>query len=223
MGYLDNSSITVDAILTKKGREILAQGRSAFNITQFALADDEVDYDLYNDQDSRGTAYWGATIEALPLTEALPDETQVMKYKLITLPAGQAFIPQIVETTVLNFNYNDTPKGLTPSISGYPNANSTLGYTIVVGDSSLVTIQTKTKAANQSASGSATTFLGDSVSTLYSAQSQAYVGLTFDIIPNYGNVAKSQTKTTTITIIGNETGGTLVKTVSVQGTTLQGI
>ena len=46
MGYLDNSTITVDAILTKRGRELLAQCRgttSGFNITRFALADDEVD------------------------------------------------------------------------------------------------------------------------------------------------------------------------------------
>ena len=48
MGYLDNSSITVDAILTKKGRELLARGRDEFKVTHFALADDEVDYDLYN-------------------------------------------------------------------------------------------------------------------------------------------------------------------------------
>ena len=40
MGYLNNSSVTVDAILTNKGRELLSQGRDAFNITQFALADD---------------------------------------------------------------------------------------------------------------------------------------------------------------------------------------
>mgnify|MGYP003330080164 CR=1 FL=1 len=37
MGYLDNTSITVDAILTKKGREILAKGADDFKITQFAL------------------------------------------------------------------------------------------------------------------------------------------------------------------------------------------
>ena len=46
MGYLDNSSITVDAILTKKGRELLARGQNEFVITQFALADDEIDYGL---------------------------------------------------------------------------------------------------------------------------------------------------------------------------------
>ena len=40
MGYLNNQVITVDAILTKKGRELLAQGGNAFNITQFSLSDD---------------------------------------------------------------------------------------------------------------------------------------------------------------------------------------
>jgi len=48
MGYLDNTIVTVDAILTKKGRELLARGDGTFNITQFALADAEVDYTLYN-------------------------------------------------------------------------------------------------------------------------------------------------------------------------------
>ena len=48
MGYLDNSSVTVDAILTLKGRELLAKGGNAFNITQFAVGDDEVDYSLWN-------------------------------------------------------------------------------------------------------------------------------------------------------------------------------
>ena len=48
MGYLNNSTITVDAILTKKGRELLAAGSSDFNITQFALGDDEVDFGLWN-------------------------------------------------------------------------------------------------------------------------------------------------------------------------------
>jgi len=48
MGYLSNAVVTVDAILTKKGRELLARGDGSFKITQFALADDEVDYTLYN-------------------------------------------------------------------------------------------------------------------------------------------------------------------------------
>ena len=76
MGYLNNSSITVDAILTKKGRELLARGRDEFKITHFALADDEVDYDLYNTEHPLGTAYYGAAIENMPVVEALADETQ---------------------------------------------------------------------------------------------------------------------------------------------------
>jgi hypothetical protein len=48
LGYLNNTIVTVDAILTKKGRESLAQGNGSFNITQFALSDDEIDYTLYN-------------------------------------------------------------------------------------------------------------------------------------------------------------------------------
>ena len=48
MGFLNNTSITVDAVLTKKGREALARGQDEFNITKFALADDEIDYRLWD-------------------------------------------------------------------------------------------------------------------------------------------------------------------------------
>jgi len=59
MGYLDNSIVTVDAILTKKGRELLARGDGSFKITQFALADDEIDYTLYNPLHPSGSAFYG--------------------------------------------------------------------------------------------------------------------------------------------------------------------
>ena len=84
MGYLDNTSVTVDAILTNKGRELLAKGDGSFNITQFALADDEIDYDLWNPDHPLGTDFYGIIIENLPLTEAIPDETQAMKSRLLT-------------------------------------------------------------------------------------------------------------------------------------------
>jgi hypothetical protein len=95
MGYLDNTTITIDAILTKKGRELLARGRSAFQITQFALADDEVDYDLWNPSHPEGDKFFGTVIENMPITEAIPDETQALKYKLITMDRGQTSIPYI--------------------------------------------------------------------------------------------------------------------------------
>ena len=88
MGYLNNQVVTVDAILTKKGRELLAKGDGSFNITQFALADDEIDYTLYNPNHPSGSAYYGEAIENMPLLEAFPDETQMMKYKLTTLDRG---------------------------------------------------------------------------------------------------------------------------------------
>ena len=95
MGYLDNTTVTIDAILTKKGRELLAKGRSQFNITKFALADDEVDYDLWNPSHPNGVDYYGTVIENMPITEAVPDETQSMKYKLITMDRGQIAIPYL--------------------------------------------------------------------------------------------------------------------------------
>ena len=90
MGYLNNAVLTVDAILTKKGREALAKNDGSFRITQFALADDEIDYTLYNPTHPSGSAFYGQAIDGMPLLEAFPDETQVMKYKLVTLPRGTA-------------------------------------------------------------------------------------------------------------------------------------
>ena len=100
MEYLNNSVVTVDAILTKKGRELLARNDGSFQITQFAMADDEVDYTLYNPDHPSGSAFYGQAIENMPLLEAFPDETQIMKYKLVTLPRGTSKLP------VVNLGYN---------------------------------------------------------------------------------------------------------------------
>ena len=83
MGYLDNSSVTVDAVLTKKGRELLARGQNEFQITSFALADDEIDYTLWDTAHPSGSDYYGTVIENLPLLEPVPNETSVMRYKLL--------------------------------------------------------------------------------------------------------------------------------------------
>ncbi len=80
MGYLNNGSIVIDSILTKKGRELLARGQNEFVVTQFGLSDDEVDYTLWNPNHPLGSAYYGIAIENLPILEAIPDETQMMKY-----------------------------------------------------------------------------------------------------------------------------------------------
>ena len=93
MGYLNNSVVTVDAILTNKGRELLARGDGSFRITQFALSDDEIDYTLYNPTHPSGSAFYGQAIENMPLLEAFPETTQNLRYKLVTLPRGTAKMP----------------------------------------------------------------------------------------------------------------------------------
>ena len=84
MGYLNNQVVTVDAILTKKGRELMAKNDGSFQITQFSLADDEIDYTLYNPNHPNGTSFYGEAIDNMPLLEAFPNETQIMKYQLTT-------------------------------------------------------------------------------------------------------------------------------------------
>ena len=207
MGYLDNSSITVDAILTKKGRELLARGRNEFNITQFALADDEVDYDLWNPDHPLGTAYYGTVIENLPLTEAVPDDTQVMKYKLVTLPKGSTGIPVVnignTATTLTNGQtYTITPNTVT---------FQTFGYTAILSDSSAATI-TVNVAAPQATLASIPAFLGDTEA----ATTVSVTGLSFTI------QAKSlqEDRVATVTIIGNETGGRATLVVTIRKSTL---
>ena len=56
MGYLNNTGIVVDCILTRKGREYLAKGSDNFKITHYALGDTEVDYSLWNSDHPLGTA-----------------------------------------------------------------------------------------------------------------------------------------------------------------------
>ncbi len=86
MSYLNNSTITVDAVLTKKGREYLSKG-VGLNITKFALGDDEIDYSLYNVNHPNGSEYFGAVIEKTPILEANVDESQALRYKLISIPS----------------------------------------------------------------------------------------------------------------------------------------
>jgi len=83
MGYLNNSTRILDAILTKKGREILSSGGD-FDVTKFALGDDEIDYSLWDTSHTQGTDYYGAVIENLPALEPFNDPSEIMKYKLVT-------------------------------------------------------------------------------------------------------------------------------------------
>ena len=208
MGYLNNSTITVDAILTKKGRELLARGRDEFKITQFALSDDEIDYDLYNADHPLGTAYYGAAIENMPIIEAIPDETQMMKYKLVTLPKGTARIPVVdAGVTVLNLQGRQRSV-ISPSTINFTNGNMQYGYTAILSDSDVAEVRVTRSAPNQGGAPTVAQFIGDSEA----AQSVTVSGMEFEI------VAKEQllsSKTATLLIIGNETGGRALITINV--------
>jgi hypothetical protein len=131
MGYLDNSSITVDAIITKKGRELLSKGRDNFVITQFALADDEVDYNLWNPAHTQGSDYYGIIIENMPIIEATTDENFMMKYKLITLPKNTIRIPKVnVLGGDITLPENTGPHTVT--INTINAQAATLGYTVTL-------------------------------------------------------------------------------------------
>ena len=137
MGYLNNAVVTVDAILTDKGRELLARNDGSFRITQFALSDDEIDYTLYNPTNPSGSAYYGQAIENMPLLEAFPLVTQEMKYVLTTLPRGTSKMP------VLDLGYaaitlkQGASLAITPQTLNYLGGNSTFetsGYTATISD-----------------------------------------------------------------------------------------
>ena len=141
MGYLDNSSITVDAILTKRGRELLARGDGSFNITQFALADDEIDYTLFNENHPNGSQFAGEAIENMPLLEAFPDENNIMLHKLITLPRGTSKLPIVtanVSKVTLTIGSSTVLNPTTHNFNGSYNLQEPGGYMATIADRRLL-------------------------------------------------------------------------------------
>lgn len=199
MGYLDNTSVTVDAILTKKGRELLAKG-SGFTITQFAVADDEVDYSLWTTSHPLGSNYYGSTIEKMPVVEASADETQVMRYKLVTLPRGTKELPVISlgfgSITLTAGQINAFP--IRPTTSQGLNGTS-FGYTAILFDSSAAVLVGTGLPANSAITAPGT--LGDAGS----ANAVVARGVEFTLTPKD---VPSQISTS-ITIVGNETGASI--------------
>jgi hypothetical protein len=205
MAYINNETITVDAVLTKKGRELLA-ARGGLNITAFALADDEIDYSLYQPNHPQGSAYYDLAIRNTPVFEAFTDETQVLKYKLATLPSGVTSIP-VISLGQSSINVNKDYKGevvIVPSTN--PVYNTTLGYTAILANKNVGTIVGE-QLQNVS-TATIPTFIGDVSSTT----AQVALGLRFRFVPN---AALTQTVTTTLTVVGNESGGSVSIPVTV--------
>lgn len=214
MGYLSNAVVTVDAILTKKGRELLARGDGSFKITQFAVADDEIDYTLYNPNHPSGSAYYGEAVEAMPLLEAFPDENQIMKYKLTTLPRGTAKLP------VLDLGYaairlkQGASLAITPQTLNYLGSSQTFesaGYVVTIADARVlnsfngVGINTPDATALNS-----TTTLGTNVS-------KTVIGTSINLTATTVNTlfGENTTLQTTITVIGRDSGARLTIPVTI--------
>ena len=171
MGYLNNSVITIDAILTTKGRELLAANDGSFRITQFSLADDEIDYTLYNPSHPSGSAFYGEAIDGMPLLEAFPEESQIMKFQLATLPRGTAKLP------VLNLGYSAVTlqQGATVAITpqtlnylGNDQVFETSGYSMTIADVRLLNTFEGTginTTAATAANATATQTIGTNVSS----------------------------------------------------------
>ena len=217
MGYLDNSIITVDAILTKKGRELLARGDGSFKITQFALADDEIDYTLYNPSHPSGSALYGEAIENMPLLEAFADETQIMKYKLTTLPRGTSKLP------ILDLGYSSitlkqgASLAVTPQTLNYLGATTIFeneGYTATIADTRVLNSFTGVGINTEEAERlNTTTTLGTNVS-------KTVIGTTINLTATSVNTlfgSRTQLQTT-LTVIGRGSGARLTIPVSITKT-----
>ena len=141
MGYLDNTSITVDAILTKRGRELLARGDGSFRITQFSLADDEIDYSLFNEDHPNGSQYSGEAIENMPLLEAIPDENNIIIHKLGTLPRDTTKMPIVtanVSKIQLSLGASTSVNPNTLNFQGLSNVREPGGYLATIADRRLL-------------------------------------------------------------------------------------
>jgi len=208
MGYLNNQIITVDAILTKKGRELLAKNDGSFRITQFSLSDDEIDYTLFNPNNPSGSAYYGQAIEGMPLLEAFSDETQIMKYQLTTLPRGTAKMP------ILNIGYTNivlkqgASLSITPQTLNYLGGSQTFetsGYNFTIGDVRTMSVFNGVGInTNSSTALNSTTTLGTNVSKTVIGTTLNMTGTTINTL--FG----SQTQLQTVLIVTGRDSGARV-------------
>tara|TARA_B100001093_G_C26859629_1_gene1029262 strand:- start:2203 stop:2853 length:651 start_codon:yes stop_codon:yes gene_type:complete len=208
MGYLDNSSVTVDAVLTKRGRELLATGN--LQITKFALGDDEIDYNLWDPGHDNGSNYYGEAIENLPMLEGFTNDPQTLKYKLITLPKNTQVLPvvTVAESSVV-LSLPGASTIISPQTSNISNGNQQLGYTFTVGNADIVSIGANALPANSNITNTTHTPDGN-------ASSHTIAALSIFVTSR----AITTTTTTTLTITGNETGGTISIPITVNADTV---
>lgn len=214
MAFLNNNTVTVDAILTKKGRELLARGDGSFKITQFALADDEIDYTLYNPDHPSGSAYYGEAIESMPLLEAFPDENQIMKYKLVTLPRGTAKLP------ILDLGYSSITLNQGASVAITPQTLNYLGATQTFETSGYVATIADVRTMSSFNGVGLDTDQADRLNTLTTVGtnvSKTVIGTSINLTATTVNTlfGSNPSISTTLTIIGRDSGARLTIPVKV--------
>lgn len=205
MGYLSNNELTVDAILTKAGRAKLAAGQQ-LGIVKFALADDEIDYTLYEPAHPLGSAYYDYAIKNIPVIEASPDETQSMRFKLFTGPTGLTVVPKISnlgDNTTITYTYKyNTNAALSARAFKLGTSGVAETYTIVLGNSALGTL---TSDGNFSTVQTG----ADSFGTQGRPQIIKTAGTSPTISFNPFNTLAIGSYTTTIVITGDDSGATV--------------
>tara|TARA_A100001201_G_scaffold93098_1_gene81065 strand:- start:1290 stop:1949 length:660 start_codon:yes stop_codon:yes gene_type:complete len=212
MGYLDNTSVTVDAVLTKLGRQRLAEG--ALNITKFALADDEVNYALYDTSHNLGTSYYGEAIERMPLLEAFTNDPQAMNNKLVTLPKNTQILPVV---TVAQSSVSLTNPGqnviIAPQTLNITGANAS-GYTFTLGNTDIASLQLNEAAAAQQADAPLA-LQARGMNYIPPATGNKLAGTVVGMSVKITAYSITQTTSTTLTISGNSTGGTVTIPITI--------
>ena len=214
MAILNPTVVTVDAILTTKGRELLARNDGSFQITQFSLADDEIDYTLYNPTQPSGSAFYGEAIEAMPVIQAFPNDTQIMRYKLVTLPRGTSRLPVVS----LGYNTITLKQGasltITPQTLNYLGATSTFeanGYVATIADVRLL-------SSFQGTGITTTTPTTELNTTTGTVLSKSTIGTSFTLTGTTVNTlfgSSLTTLATTITVIGRDSGARITIPVNI--------
>jgi len=213
MGYLNNSVVTVDAILTDKGRQLLAQNDGSFRITQFALADDEIDYTLYNPTHPSGSAFYGQAIENQPLLEAFPQQTQVMKYLLTTLPRGTARMPILDIGLTAIVIKQGASLAITPQTLNYAGGDTfeSAGYTATISDVRTMSIFEGVGINTPDAQAL------NSTSTLGTDVSKTVVGTTINLRATTVNTlfGNNTSVYATLTVVGRDSGARIQVPITV--------
>ena len=181
------------------------------------MADDEIDYTLYNPNQPSGSAFYGEAIEAMPIIQAFPNDTQIMRYKLVTLPRGTSRLPVVS----LGYNTITLKQGasitITPQTLNYLGATSTFeanGYIATISDIRLLSSFTGTGIT-------ITTPVGNSTlnTTTGAVLSKSDLGTSFTLTGTTVNTLYGTTLTTlatTLTVIGRDSGARITIPINIQ-------